>query len=248
VFTRVRQSAVDLQEKTVRPESIVKGYEFEKDRFVEVGREELKSLAPKTSTAMQIEEFVQLAEVDPVYFETSYYVVPEQAGERAYALLYKSMLNTGLVAVADLAMHAREHIVILRPGRTGLLAHTMFFTNEVHADEEYRADVRLVADKELGLAETLIRSLNQPFEPEKYRDTYRERLESLLAQKVENLPAAPAIAEPRKTAEVLDIAEALRRSLANLKKPAGSAEPTVKPTGDSRKRKSQRSSKRGKTA
>jgi DNA end-binding protein Ku len=203
----------------------VKGYEYEKDRYVVVEPEELKSLAPKTSAGMEIEEFVALSEVDPVYFETSYYVIPEEAGEKAYALLYRSMQTTGLVAIAKFAMHSREHVVVLRPGKKGLLAHTMYFVSEVRADEEHRADIAAVRDNELGLAETLIRSLTAPFEPEKYRDTYRERLESMLAQKVKGQPvaASPPVSKP---AEVVDIADALRRSLANLKKPVTSEGPT----------------------
>lgn len=201
--------------------SVVKGYEYEKDRFVVVEPEEIKSLAPKTSAGMEIQEFVALAEVDPVFFETSYYVIPEEAGEKAYALLYRSMQTTGLVAIAQFAMHGREHVVVLRPGKKGLLAHTMYFVSEVRADEEHHADTAAVRDNELGLAETLIRSLTAPFEPEKYRDTYRERLESMLAQKVKGQPvvASAAVSKP---AEVVDIADALRRSLANLKKPATS--------------------------
>lgn len=202
-------------------QSVVKGFEYEKDRFVVIEPEELKSLAPKTSSGMEIQEFVALAEIDPVYFETSYYVAPEEAGEKAYALLYRAMQMTGLVAVAQFAMHGREHVVVLRPGKKGLLAHTMFFVSEVRADEEYTAETSAVTQKELSLAETLIRSLASEFEPEKYRDTYRERLESMIDQKVKGQPAAVAAAAPR-TAEVVDIADALRRSLANLKKPVKS--------------------------
>jgi DNA end-binding protein Ku len=202
-------------------QSLVKGYEYEKGRYVVLEADELKSLVPKTSPGMEIQEFVALADIDPVFFETSYYVSPEEAGRKAYALLYRSMQTTGLVAIAQFAMHTREHVVVLRPGKKGLLAHTMFFVSEVRADEEYIADTRLVAEKELTLAETLIRSLTGAFEPEKYRDTYRERLQSMITQKVKGEPV-PASSAPPKSAEVVDIADALRRSLANLKKPAKS--------------------------
>ncbi|HEX4749892.1 MAG TPA: Ku protein [Bryobacteraceae bacterium] len=209
-------------------QSVVKGYEYEKNKFVVIEKEELKNLAPKTSAGMEIQEFVSLPDIDPVYFETSYYVTPEEAGQKAYALLYKAMQTTSLVAVAQFAMHSREHVVVLRPGRHGLLAHTMFYASEVRADEEYSADVKSVSDKELKLAETLIGSLTAPFEPEKYRDTYREQLESMIARKVKGQPVAPATAPPR-SADVVDIAEALRRSLANLKKPAKSEGAELKP-------------------
>lgn len=218
----VQQVSVQRGSDEPIPEtSVVKGYEYEKNRFVVVEKEELKSLAPKTSSGMEIQEFVSLSDIDPVYFETSYYVSPEEAGEKAYALLYRAMQTTGLVAIAQFAMHTREHVVVLRPGKKGLLAHTMFYVNEVRADEEYSANTKAVAEKELTLAETLIRSLAAPFEPEKYRDVYRERLESMIAQKVKGQPVTVA-APVSKPAEVVDIADALRRSLANLKKPVQS--------------------------
>jgi len=229
ILTPVKQVSVRSGSDEVLPEqSVVKGYEYEKGRFVALEQEELKSVAPKTSAAMEIEEFVELAEVDPVYFETSYYVTPEEAGEKAYALLYRSMQTTGLVAVAQFAMHSREHVVVLRPGQHGLLAHTMFFASEVRADEEYCADTSAVAEKEMKLAEMLIRSLATSFEPEKYRDTYRERLESMIAKKVEGQPVS-AVEEVSRPAAIVDIADALRRSLANLKKPAASDEQSRNP-------------------
>ncbi|MBV8866903.1 MAG: Ku protein [Acidobacteriaceae bacterium] len=222
-LTPVKQISVRNGSGEILPsKSIVKGYEYQKDRFVALQPEELKNAAPKTSTAMEIQEFVQLAEIDPVYFETSYYVRPEEAGEKAYALLYRSLQASGLVAIAQFAMHGREHAVVLRPGKKGLLAHTMYFASEVRAEEEYRADVVDVGKKELDLAQTLIHSLAAPFEPEKYRDTYREKIQSIIDSKVKGLPIASAPAVPQQ-AEVVDIADALRRSLANLKKPAASA-------------------------
>jgi len=234
VLAPVHQASVRKGTDDVLPEeSVVKGYEYEKNRFVAVDPEELKSLAPKTSTAMEIQEFVKLAEIDPVYFETSYYVNPEEAGEKAYGLLYQAMSSTGLAAIAQFAMHTREHVVVLRPGRKGILGHTMFYENEVRADEEFHADTKAVSQKELKLAETLIHSLAGPFEPSRYHDTYRERLESVLAKKVQGQPVELP-QKVQKTAEVIDIADALRKSLANLKKPAASEEHARKPAKRSR--------------
>ncbi len=227
LLTPVQQVSVIKESEEVLPgSSVIKGYEYEKDRFVAVEPEELKSLAPKTSGAMQIEEFVELSEIDPVYFETSYYVTPDEAGGRAYTLLYRALQVSGLVAIAQFAMHGREHVVVVRAGRTGLLAHTMFYASEVRANEEYRADTSAVNAKELELAQTLIHSLAAPFEPAKYRDAYRERVESMLAKKVEGQPA-PVVSPPH-PAVVVDIADALRRSLADLKKPAASERPADK--------------------
>ena len=170
-------------DEVVSNRSVVKGYEYDKDRYIVVEPEELKSIAPKIATEMEIQEFVQLSEIDPVYFETSYYVRPEEAGEKAYALLYRALQLTGLVAIAKFAMHGREHVVVLRPGKTGIISHTMYFTSEVRADEEYHADTNVVTPKELELAQTLIHSLAAAFEPEKYRDTYREKVESMIGIK-----------------------------------------------------------------
>ncbi len=229
VLARVQQVSVRPgSDDVVSQKSIVKGYEYEKDRFVEIDPEELKSAAAKTSAAMEIEEFVELAEIDPVYFETSYYLHPEEAGEKAYALLYRSLQLTGLVAIAQFAMHSREHVVVVRPGKKGLLAHTMFFASEVRADEEFRADIDDVSKKELELAQTLIHSLAATFEPEKYHDTYREKIQALIDSKVKGQPAPSSAPAPRQ-AEVVDIAEALRKSLANLRKPAASVEQQEKP-------------------
>jgi DNA end-binding protein Ku len=224
VLTPVQQALAKKGTEDLLPaQSIVKGYEYEKNRFVAVEAEELKAAAPKTSTTMEIQEFVALGEIDPVYFETSYYVTPEEAGEKAYALLFQSMRSTQLVALAQFAMHGREHVVVLRSGKRGLLAHTMFFASEVRANEEFRADTSALSSKELELAQTLIHSLSGPFEPEKYRDTYRERIQAMLDAKVKGRPVTPEPAAPAQS-NVVDIAEALRRSLANLKKPVASDE------------------------
>jgi DNA end-binding protein Ku len=218
-------------------QSLVKGYEYEKGRYVAIDPEDLKGIAPKTATEMQIEEFVNLAEVDPVYFETSYYMAPEAAGQRAYALLYRSLQLSGLVAVAQFAMHSREHVVIVRPGGKGLIAHTMFFSSEVRADQEYAAETESVSQKELDLAQTLINSLAAAFDPGKYRDSYREKLEAIIAQKVAGQPVAN-VEQPSRSRAVVDIADALQKSLVALKKPAASAEqPRRSPKSDAQGKK-----------
>ena len=221
ILTPVKQASISIGTEEVIPvESVGKGFEYEKDHFAAI--EAAKSASAQTSTEMQIEEFVKLADIDPVYFETSYYVSPEAAGEGTYALLYRSMQLSGLVALAQFAMHGREHVVVMRPGKAGMLAHTMFFSTEIRSNEEHTANTGAVSEKELNLARTLVDSLARPFEPGKYRDTYRERLEALIATKVQSQGAAsPAVKTQRRT-PVVDLTEALNQSLANLKKPAGS--------------------------
>jgi DNA end-binding protein Ku len=205
----------------VKREDLVKGYEYARDRYVVLSKEDLARITAENSREMQILEFVRLAEIDPVYFETSYYVSPDRAGERAYALLLEALRRTGFTAVARLAMHNREHVVVIRPGRTGMILHTLFFEDEIRRDDEYRTDTSGVNPKELDLAVRLIESLASPFEPSKYKDTYREKLQELIQAKMagEETHEAPA----PKPAPVIDILQALQRSLEMAeRKPAAS--------------------------
>ena len=208
------------EDKPVPRSEIVKGYEYEKDRYVVVEDEEIKKMAPPSAKVMEILEFVKATEVDPIYFESSFYMAPDDAGEKPYALLFGTLKSTGYVGVAKIAMHNREHIVIFRPGAHGLMMHTMYFAHEVRKVEEFRTDTSIVKDQEVKLAQMLVESLAAPFEPEKYKDTYRDNLQALIEAKIKGeevvTPPAP---EPSK---VIDIMEALKKSLAIAKKPPAS--------------------------
>src|SRR5262250_1018490 len=166
------------EDKPIPRSEIVKGYEYEKDRYVVIEDEDLKKVAPSTAKAMEILEFVKADEIDPIYLETSYYMAPDEAGEKPYALLFEALKQSGCVGVAKIAMHNREHIVILRPGPHGILLHTMYYRDEIRQVEEFRTDRSLVKEKELDLAMTLVKSLEAEFEPEKYKDDYRENLKA----------------------------------------------------------------------
>jgi DNA end-binding protein Ku len=218
IVAPVRRAVLDQGGQQVPQAAVTKGYEVERGRFVTLDRDELRALVPKTSTTMELVEFVSLSSVDPVFFETSYYVQPEPAGEKPYALLYSSLEETGLVGVAQIAMHRREHIVLVRPGKSGLIAHTMYLVSEVRADHEYHVDTALVNRKELDLANKLVSALAAEFEPEKFRYTYREQLEKMIEAKAagQKIHAVHAPA-PGKAAG--DIMKALQESLAGLKKP-----------------------------
>src|SRR5215472_1184987 len=125
---------------------------------------------------MEVLEFVKAAEVDAIYLESSYYLAPDEGGEKPYALLFEALRQSEYYGVAKIAMHNREHIVILRPGEKGILLHTMYYPNEIRQVEEFRTDTSHVKDNELKLAKTLVESLLAPFEPDKYKDEYRENL------------------------------------------------------------------------
>jgi DNA end-binding protein Ku len=214
-------------DEPIAREALVKGYEFDKGQYVVLEDDELKSITPQTSKEMQIVEFVRLAEIDPIFFETSYYLAADEAGERPYALLQEALKQTGYVGLAQLAMHRREHVVIIRPGSSGMVAHTMFYPDEVRRDQEYRADTSPLVARELDLAKRLIETMVVPFEPEKFRDTYRERLQEMIASKVEGHRVAREPAAQKKSAAVIDIMKALQESLNQVKKPP-TAEPTAR--------------------
>lgn len=220
--SRVRQVLFcAAEDKPLQRSEIVKGYEYEKDRYVVIEDEEIKKVAPRTAKVMEIQEFVKSSEVDPVYLDTSYYMAPEDAGEKPYALFFDALKRSGYVGIAKLAMHNREHIVILRPGSKGVVLHTMFFSNEVRKTDEFHADLSLVKEKELALAESLIEALAAAFEPEKYKDEYRENLLRMIETK-KNGDVVIATPEPHHE-KVVDIMEALKASLAVARKPAALA-------------------------
>lgn len=217
--SRVKQILYcQAEDRPIERSEIVKGYEYERGRYVVIDEEDIRKVAPKTAKVMEILEFVKTADVDPLYFESSYYMAPDEAGEKPYALLFDALKRTGYVGVAKITMHNREHIVILRPGMRGILLHTMYYSHEIRAVEEFRTDVSLVKDKEIALATGLIEALAADFEPEKYRDTYRDNLLAMIEAKKSGQEVVEAVApEP---AKVVDILEALKRSLDMVRKPA----------------------------
>ena len=220
--SRVKQVLYcQAEDKPIPRNEIVKGFEYEKDRYVVVDDEEIKKVAPQTAKVIEIQEFVKDEEVDPVYLETSYYMAPEDAGEKPYALFFDALKKTGYVGIAKIAMHNREHIVILRPGAHGLILHTMYFNNEVRKTDEFRTDLTLVKDKELALATSLIEALAANFEPEKYKDEYRENLIQMIESKKQG-NVVVATPEPHRE-KVVDIMEALKASLSAAKKPVAVA-------------------------
>jgi DNA end-binding protein Ku len=209
------------EDKPIQRSEIVKGYEYEKDRYVIIDEEDLKKIQPPSAKVMEILEFVKVDQVDPVFFESSYYLAPDEAGEKPYSLFFTALQKSGYVGVAKITMHSREHIVVLRPGKFGLLMHTMYFADEVRRTDEFRTDLTLVKDKEMTLAMTLIDTLAADFEPEKYKDTYRESVRAMIDAKVKGEEiVAPAAPTP---AKVVDILTALQQSLDRIKKPASTA-------------------------
>jgi DNA end-binding protein Ku len=213
--------------RNVERSEIVKGYEHEKDQYVLFSEEELDKIEPPSAHVMEILEFVKLDEMDPVYFDSSYYIAPEDAGVKAYQLLMNAMKESGYGAIAKLTMHQREHIVIVRPGTKGMTLHTMFYSNEIRAAESVLTDKVELKDQEKKLAEQLIESLAAPFEPQKYRDEYMENVKGMIEAKLKGQEVTE-VAQPR-MAPVIDLMEALKKSLAQKQAPAASS--SVAPVG-----------------
>lgn len=218
---RVRNLAVaEASQTPIERQQVLKGYEIEKDRYVTFEPHEIAALRPRTSTELNISEFVRLEEIDPIFFETSYYAAPDKGGEKAYALLFRALTETGYAAIGSLAMHGREHATVIRPGRQGLIVHSLFYANEVRADEEHHSDPELVGAKELELAKLFVQALAARFEPDKLKDTFEERLHGFIDAKAKDAVASYAGPDAPRRAPVVDILEALRKSLEMARKPA----------------------------
>jgi DNA end-binding protein Ku len=213
-------------ERQVPRNEIVKGYEYEKDQYVLFDEEELDKIEPESARSMEILEFVKVDEIDPLYFDASYYVTPEDEGKKAYQLLLNAMESSGYAAIAKLTMHQREHIVVVRPRAKGMTLHTMFYTNEIREVAEYgRTDsAAQPKDAEKKLATQLIESLAAPFEPDKYKDNYMESMKNMIEAKREGHEIAE-VAHP-KLAPVIDLMDALKKSIAE--KQPGAKKPPVR--------------------
>lgn len=231
---------------SVKRAEMLKGHEVAPEQYVTFTPKELKALRPETSSEMQIIRSVRLEEIDPVYFDASYYVAPDKGGERAYALLYGALKESGYVALATVAMHGREHVVTIRPGGKGLLAHTMFYADEIRGESEFDSgaafdsDATGVQPKELQLARTFIEAIAAPFHPQEFKDTQRERLKGLIAEKVARKEVAPSRGSDKEAAgDVVagDIMEALRKSIEKMQTPPKREAGTEKAKGTAKKRK-----------
>jgi DNA end-binding protein Ku len=201
------------EEREVPYEEIVKGFQVSRGRYVAVEKEELEALAPRASRAIEIHDFVELAEIDPVYYETTYYLVPEASAARPYGLLHEAMRRTGKVAIASFVLRTRESLCCVRPLGAALALSTMNRADEVIRDSALELPPRAKpAERELHMAEQLVASLTASFEPERYPDRHREQLLELVERKAEGQTIEAPEPEAR-PAEVVSLADALTASL-----------------------------------
>ena len=219
---RIQQKRVDPETgDEVSYEQIVKGYELTKDRYVVVTPEELDALDPERTRTIDIEDFVDLDEIDPVYYDHPYYLVPDKGAAKAYGLLLGAMKEAGKVAIARVVIRSKEQLVAIRPGEGDvLMMETMLFHDEVvpsdELDELPSAKELKASDRELKMAQQLIDSLSSEFDPSRYRDEYRDKVLELIERKAsgEEIAVQPEAPQP---ARVPDLMAALEASLAAVK-------------------------------
>jgi DNA end-binding protein Ku len=226
-LSRVKEVWYCVEEnKPIERSEIVKGYETAKDGYVVVDDDELKKIAPTTASTMEILQFVKSNDVDPILFESSYYVAPDEKAGKPYALFLAALTETKSAAIAKIAMHNREHMVIIRPAEGGLVIHTIYYADELHKANKAEAPKTTFSAKELELAKSLIGHMLAPFRPAAFHDTYRENVERVVEQKKKGQKTT-AVKRPRKT-PVIDLMEALKRSL-KAAAPTSEAAPVVRP-------------------
>ncbi|HYG76344.1 MAG TPA: Ku protein [Planctomycetota bacterium] len=226
------EDGVRIQQKRVCPadgkevpyEHIVKGYEISPGQYVRIEPKELEALDPKATNSIDIESFVKLTDVDPLYFERSYYLAPDKGAGKAYALLLKAMQETKAVAIAKTVIRTKQYIVLVRPLGHALSMSTLYYADEIVAQKDIESIPENVAvnEKELAMAKQLVESLTTKFQPDKYHDEYRERVLEMIQRKAEGqeIVTQPKEAEaPR----VVNLMEALEKSLAASRKGAATA-------------------------
>jgi DNA end-binding protein Ku len=221
--SRIRHKRVaEADGEEVPYEDIVKGYEVAPEQYVVVTRDELEEIDPKKTRAIEIQDFVDLDDIDPIYFDQPYYLGPDKGAEKAYALLVKAMGDAKKVAVARFVLRNREHLAAIRPADKVLTMATMRFADEVVAPDELGEDVvpengRKLDKREVEMAKQLIDSLTADFDPSKYHDEYREELLSLIDRKAQGKAVVEAVSEEPKPTKAPDLMAALEESLAAVR-------------------------------
>jgi DNA end-binding protein Ku len=211
---------------------VVRGYEYEKGRYVVINEDEIKKITPRSSTVMEIVAFVKQEQIDPIYFDASYFMLPDKESEKPYALLLRTLEDSNRVGIATVTMHQREYTVFIRPRNSGLTIHTMYYANEIREIAGYgkaEKDVKL-KPAEVKLAEQLVDSLSQDFKPEQFRDKFQENLKALIEAKQRG---KTVVAERKPApARVIDMMDALKKSLSNAEAQQNRKKPIkLRPTG-----------------
>jgi DNA end-binding protein Ku len=206
--------------KEVPWDQIVKGYEYEKDKFVVLKEEDFKRADIEATQSVDIQDFVELEEIDPIFFDKPYYLEPEKRGEKAYALLREALKQSGKVGIAKVVIKTREHLAAVKPEKDLLVLELMHFTEEIIDTKELKIPANpSIAAKELKMAEDLISKMSGKWEPGRYHDEYRERLMEAIQKKVESGgKEVPTRGAARKPTNVVDLVSVLQESLEQAQK------------------------------
>ena len=223
---RIRYKKVNERTgEDVSNDRIVRGFDLGGGEYVILTDEELESAEPKKSRQIEISDFVDIGDIDPVYFRSSYYLAPEGDGaDKAYALLRRAMVEAGKVGIATLVMRNKEYLVALRPDEDALALHTMYFSDEVRSPGKELPDLPEdgdVTSRELSMAQLLIESMESDWDPDRFRDTHREKVEQLIEEKRQGHEIV--IQEGPEPAKVVDLMEALNASIKAAARPTGKA-------------------------
>jgi DNA end-binding protein Ku len=208
------KKVADVDQKEVTADQIVKGFEYERGRFVVLKEEDFAKVRIESTHSIDITDFVDLAQVDPKFFYKPYFLEPQKGGEKAYALLHKALAGTAKIGIAKVVISNREYLASVKPDGLFLVLDLMHFASEILAPEELKnGSATAITDKELKMAQSLVESMSTPWEPEKYRDEYRNAVMEMIEQKAQHKEVAKKAAPAMRTTNVVDLVKVLQESL-----------------------------------
>lgn len=211
-------------EEVVPRSDLIKGYQYEKDRYVTVEEEDLNSVKPESSSNMDILQFIKIDEVDPIYFDKTYYLGPDKGSKKTFALLTKAMEQTKRAAIGKVVMRSHEYLALVRPGMKGLMMHLMLYPDEIRENENLVTNDTDLKDKEIQLARELIDNLTETFDPSQFKSDYVAAMEEMLEAKIKGRKLT--VVAPKEKPKVIDLMEALQMSVkqSRMKRPSERAD------------------------
>ncbi len=208
------KKVAEVDQKEVTADQIVKGFEYERGQFVVLKEEDFAKVRIESTHSIDITDFVDLAQVDPKFFYKPYFLEPQKGGEKAYALLHKALCGTAKIGIAKVVISNREYLASVKPDGLFLVLELMHFASEILAPEELKnGSATAITDKELKMAQTLVESMSTPWEPEKYRDEYRNAVMEMIEQKAQHKEVAKKPAPAMRATNVVDLVKVLQESL-----------------------------------
>ena len=231
------KKVADVDQKEVTADQIVKGFEYERGRFIVLKEEDFAKVRIESTHSIDITDFVDLGQVDPKFFYKPYFLEPQKGGEKAYALLHKALAGTGKIGIAKVVISNREYLASVKPDGLFLVLDLMHFASEILAPEELKnGSSTAITDKELKMAQSLVESMSTPWEPEKYRDEYRNAVMEMIEEKAQDKEVTKKAAPAVRATNVVDLVKVLQESLnrnqslkpkRNGTKPAGRSTATL---------------------